>query len=170
MKARERVRFERLQLLVKQWGGKLIYTEDNDVFDALCVDGAPFDHNLGVDYDRKVIVAEKGFNLGGVIHEIAHVFAVNAETSRAALDSDEFDFFGWEFMLARKVDLVPEWVESNYNYSLPNDPFEYNGKDFGGEDFGQLELEEQSDLIEERVDYARQIGIVMDDEPISVRT
>jgi hypothetical protein len=144
-----------LQSLARSWGGDVLVVHFNDpVWDLL--DHAPFSAWLGVDHRLKLVYLTKEANLGEVIHEMGHVFA----TDRSPNFSEEYDFFGWEFVVAQKVNLVDEWIQSAGNYSV-------GGTDFA--EFEELTVDEQSDLLEERVAHARQLGLIVGEEPVSVR-
>ncbi len=144
-----------LQALVQSWGGDLKQVESDDpLWDHIAA--APFSSWLGVDHKRKVIYYTKEAQPGEVIHEAGHVFA----SSRTPNFSEEYDFFGWEFVVAVKVGLVDEWLETTGNYTI------------GGTDFVEFEdmtIDEQSDLLEERVQHARSLGLIQGDEPMSIR-
>ncbi len=144
-----------LQELARQWGGDVVEVSfDDPLWDKL--DVSPFSAWLGVDYPNKRVYGTKEADLGEIIHEMGHVFASRRSTNF----SEEYDFFGWEFAVAQKVGLVGEWLESSGNYSV------------GCTDFAEFEVltpDQQSDLLEERVQYAVSIGLIVDGEPVSVR-
>ena len=143
--------------VIHTWGGKLIVGDRRPV-DLKKDDDfnkAPFAwRTLGVCYRRKIIYANGAFPVGGIIHEAGHVFA--SKTPPYEL-TDETFFLGWEFLLARKVDLVDEWLDSMRGYSL------------GGRDFGYMDIDEQTDLIEDYVERSRRRGLIDGEEPLSVR-
>jgi hypothetical protein len=127
---------------------------DDPLWDGL--DVSPFSAWLGIDYPNKTVYLTKEADLGEVIHEMGHVFA----STRTPNFSEEYEFFGWEFTVAQKVNLVDEWIQSSGNYSV-------GCTDFA--EFEDLTPDEQSDLLEERVQYARQLGLIVGEEPVSVR-
>lgn len=150
----------KLRELARSWGGGIVEVlREDPLWDSDKVDGAPFSHKLGVDYEHKTIYVIDGAELGGLIHEMGHVFACASSPYK----SDEYEFFGWEFMVAVKLDLVLEWLEQTKDYAA-------GGEGMANiEDFGDMTIDEQSDLIEERVQHARLIGIVVGEEPIAIR-
>jgi hypothetical protein len=146
---------ERLRALARGWGGDLQQIDLDSPLWSLLIRNAPFSKSLGVDHARKIVYFTDGFEIGEVIHEMGHVFASNRPDF-----SEEYDFFGWEFLVAVEVDLVEEWVEAAGNYSVGGPQYV---------EFGDMTREEQSDLLEERVQCAERIGLVRDGKPVSVR-
>lgn len=147
-----------LQAVVEGWGGKLLLCsklpDHSGTPSDLSFSAAPFAWlSLGVSYKEKIIYAAPGFNAGSLIHEAGHVFA----TLKEPLWSNEVEFLGWEFVLARKVDLLEEWLDSMRDYSISS------------REFGYMPLDKQSDILEMYVEHARRTGLVVDDEPISLR-
>lgn len=151
----------RLQELARSWGGSIALVEE------LPVPCAPFTSCMGVDYDKKEIYVEidrlnrshRAWEmLGGVIHEMGHVFACDQRPE----SSEEYDFLGWEWLVARQTGLLEQWEHSMSNYSIGNDEF--------SADFDCLSPDQASDLIEERVARARELGLITDDEsPRAIR-
>lgn len=148
----------KLQALAESWGGAvLVVSSDDPVWDLPSVTEAPFSSWLGIDHpNMKVYLTEKA-HLGEVIHEMGHVFA----SLRTPYFSEEYDFFGWEFVVAQKADLVTEWLEGAGNYSVGGTQYV---------EFEDMTPDEQSDLLEERVQHAQKLGLIVGDEPVTVRT
>ena len=160
--------FKALEALCLRWGGRLLEGEavygeytakaGDSVFslqpDAFSL--APFTlGDLGILWDEKVIayVRATGVTPCDIIHEMGHIFAVKG------VDDSEVDFFGWEYMLARKLGLARAWVAQNGDYCI----------DDGGTSFKSLTKDGQRQFIDERVAFARSIGIVRGDAPVAVR-
>lgn len=144
-----------LQRLAEGWGGAVVEVHfDDPVWDS--VDVAPFSAWLGVDHGHKTVYLTQDAEPGEVIHEMGHVFA----SDRTPNFSEEYDFFGWEFVVAQKAGLVEEWIQSAGNYSV-------GGTQFA--EFSELSIDEQSDLLEERVGHARLLGLIVGEEPVSIR-
>jgi hypothetical protein len=87
-------------------------------------------------------------DLCAAIHELGHI-CVNGDTT-----SDEFSFLGWEFTLATLVGFSDQWLSSLSDYGVTAEI-----------DFGDLSLDERSDLLEERVSYAVGQGFILGDIP-----
>ena len=113
----------------------------------------PFDTNLGVHYEKKLIVfrGDKAPNISHLIHEMAHVMA----SKKPPVHSDEWEFLGWEWILAHHVGAAKEWRRGNSDYAT-NDP------DTGKccTDFGKLTKKKQDNLLAERGSHAVKIGLV----------
>jgi hypothetical protein len=79
---------------------------------------APFTAYLGVFWTEKKIIAVFGEeNPSSIIHEMGHVFASLTEPPK----SDEYDFLGWEYAVARYVKLpISDWLHSNGDYQIPS--------------------------------------------------
>lgn len=144
--------------LVRSWGGDIIYVADiGDRFSP-----APFNFCLGLDWHARLVACrvsspgpiEDPVMLGSVIHEVAHLFATLKEPWYA----EEYDFLGWEWAVARDCGLVDEWLDSMGSYSVGD-----------GDDFGALDVDQQTDLLEERFDFAVSIGLIVNDRPVSLR-
>jgi len=154
--------FERLRTLnevIRSWGGSLLIVDELPKKDK-DFGSAPFAWNdLGVNYPKKTIyLAFKAIALenvvGGIIHEAGHIFATKTPPDELV---DESFFMGWEFVLARKVDLLDEWFRSMRDYMI------------SGRDFGYENIDEQTDIIEEYVGRSRERGLIRGEEPIAVR-
>jgi hypothetical protein len=153
----ERPAMEALRSLVESWGGHFEHVTLSDpIWDSEEVAAAQYSAFLGVDYGRKIIYTVDGFCPGEVLHEVGHVFASLHNPAFA----EEYDFFGWEFVVAQKVGLVEEWLKGTGNYSVGGTSFI---------EFEEMTIEEQSDLIEERVQRAVALGLIVGGEPVSVR-
>lgn len=152
-----------LMELVQSWGGDIRYAGWDEELPGR-TEGAPFSAWLAIDYDNKLVYVRGPLDLeelGGLIHECAHVFACHEHPRAAA----EYDFLGWEFIVARKVDLLPAWLASMTHYVIVHDA------ETGMEaTFDELSVDEQSDALEERVAFAIEQGLLTPDgEPLSIR-
>lgn len=123
---------------------------------------SPFDSYTGIQVDdtgQVAVVLVEGPGVldcvGPIIHELGHICVTGGVTI-----GKEFDFFGWEFVLAQKCGFVEEWLASNYGYQVD----EY------GMEFDKLTDDEQSEFLEERIYFAVKNGFVVNDEPIRVAT
>lgn len=113
----------RLRKLCQSFGGDLVKV-DHEEWDSSIQ--APFTGwDLGVDYQNKVIyysdfcMPSRAETVAtGIIHEMGHVFACNQEPEYA---TDEFDFLGWEWAVAKKIGLTQiAFCRGNDGYLITN--------------------------------------------------
>lgn len=136
---------QKLHQLAERWGGSLVKVTEAE-FEALdVVVEAPFANHLGVDYKAKKVYYTADEQMGLLIHEMGHVFASSLEP----YDSDEWEFFGWEWTVARRVGCQTEWLHGTRDYGL--EP---------GNEFGSLSEKEKQELLAERVAHGKTIGII----------
>ena len=160
---------QELRRRVEEWGGRLELVNDVDEiagnYETSGVSPAPFEYDLGVSHKRKIIYYEatllqRRAAIGGLVHEAAHVFACRDEPGF----SEEYDFLGWEWLFAREVGLLEEWMLSMNNYALAASESDYS------EDFEYLSDEARSDLFEERYQHAEKLGLIVDGRCVSIRS
>lgn len=125
---------------------------------------APFSAMIGLNYKKKVIYLtedEDDNSIGGFIHEAGHVLACPYKPEA----SNEFDFLGWEIAMAISCDVLPEWLHGQRDYVV-----DANEHGIYSVDIGTLTEDRVSELVEERLDYARSVGIIdTNDRPLVVR-
>jgi hypothetical protein len=158
----------RLRGLCQSWGGTLVEVPEAklDEIEKRELDRnrrdfypAPFANDLGVFWRRKRIVyttvpADRSY--AELVHEMGHTFACTKNPE----DSDEFDFFGWEYAVIRYVGgSTALWAHTNRFYSVEN----------GGRELGSLSEIEVYNLVQERVAHARTLGILNGYTPLAVR-
>lgn len=123
----------------------------------------PFDWNTGLNYKRKILyfsgTSDKE-TIGSVIHEAGHILA--SKKSPNARTVKEYDHLGWEFALALELDLLTEALPGYMYYGLLDN-------DGGGLELRDLDDGALSELVEERIDYARSIGLVVGDRAVAIR-
>lgn len=122
---------------------------------------APFSYALSLDYSKKTMYFNGGCDVdsvGHIIHEAGHLLACR----RTPAKSDEYAFLGWEMALAMELDLLGDWLHGQMDYGIINNENEST-------DLGLLSDDELSELIEERIDYARSKGLVVGDRPVAIR-
>ena len=140
-----------LKNLCKKWGGSLVEVSQTD-YDKLNASSethseAPFTSGrLGVNYSEKRVVYSGKLDVGELIHEMGHVFASKVEPAKCP----EFDFFGWEYLVAKKVGALAEWFRSSKDYCVDNQNTE----------FGGLSSHQQEAVLVERVAHAKNLGLV----------
>lgn len=152
-------KYKRLKTRLKSLGVKLIIKPE-------LYPSCPFSCDFDIDYKRKrLLFTGDLYNgdpeasmkvLGGLIHEAGHI-VVSLQKPR---DSDEFTFLGWEFALAIELDLLPELLKLH----------EFNMVDLENTlEIKDLNEDRLSELIEERIDYARSAGLVVGDRAVAIR-
>lgn len=108
---------------------------------------------------RRVITVEEHACPGCVIHEMGHLFLIEAEPETCP---DEWPWFGWEVVLARRARCYPTWSKSTKTYVL--------GDSCNGMEWGSAKPHEKRRLIADRIAHAKAIGLVnRDDEPLRTR-
>ena len=124
---------------------------------------SPSDENLALHYADKCVFINADFTnhpetVGGLIHELGHVLAMREVTNRQS--GQETDFLGWEWLVAKETDCLPQWRESMRNYAINDD----------GIEFGILTAEEQEDCLQTALIDGRRYGNVSPEgKPVSVR-
>lgn len=176
----------KLRKLCQKWGGDLVELPEKD-FESL-LDGyirhgssdrfvevsdfhpCPFNASLGVRWGKKHVYytrAARGFWKGSVwtdlsepvswtdvIHEMGHVFASAKRPDQA----DEYNFFGWEYALARQVGDPEKWRRANKDYSVGS-----------GDDLGSLSVKKQKALILEQYRKAVELGLVVRGRAVPIK-
>ncbi len=149
--------------LIDSWGGELLKV-DPRMYSAYCSRQfktrncffpAPFAHSLGISWtQKKVVYVGSSTKIGDLIHETAHTFACRRTPPR----SKEFDFFGWEGLLAKKLDVDLEWRHSHRDYVVG-----------AYVDFGSLTATKQDQIVDQRIRFAKNLGLIQNGEPVSIR-
>lgn len=133
----------------KDLGVEILYAGHENFED---LQDCPFEPSLGILFPNTIVI-DTSFgeaSPGNIIHEMGHLLVTKNTTS------DEYSFLGWEFAVACYYGLVDEWLESMENYTIEGD---------GGIEFCSLSPEMQSDILEERLAYAKANGMVRGDDP-----
>lgn len=146
----------KLSRMVRRWGGEVVRLTQEQYYylgRQAGVSEAPFAVELAVNYEKKAIycVAPAWYEL---VHEMGHVFA----SRKSPRQSNDFDFLGWEWMLARQLKGVRKWIEGNADYGVNPE-----------EDLGDLTPIQVRKLLQERLDDAIQQGIVVKGRAVSIR-
>ena len=123
---------------------------------------APFTSAHGLWWRRKIIYAVNGREeVGTIIHEMGHVFAAPHHPFHECGECHEWNWFGWEIALARKIDAVQTWSRHNANY---------NTGEGGGGQWSRLSADRRKKIVADRLATARKIGVIAPGgEPRSVR-
>lgn len=151
-----------LSRLCRRWGGELIIVTEQ-VFNSQDylspgISAAP-DGWHAIDIPRRRVLTAFGHaDPGNVIHEMGHLFLVEADPANGT----EWNWLGWEIVLARRARCYRAWSKASESYVL-------NGE-FMGCDWSYLTRDERGRVEAERIDWAMAIGIVSQDgEPLCTR-
>jgi hypothetical protein len=142
---------------VKDLGVELDFDPDAHI-DASC----PFSLYLGIRWPNVLVVEDDPAafrdddTIGHAIHEMGHIICTRN------VDDPEEDFFGWEFAVAVKYDLLGEWLGSSRDYSLRKGAH-------GFSEFGTLTEDEQSEALEYYSHRAEVMRYVVGGDPIAYR-
>lgn len=124
---------------------------------------APFSNYVGCDWHANTAYVHpvEGPNrrmcevVTGLIHELGHLFCEDVEPEHSA----EYDWFGWEYALAKKIGLSDEdFIDGNEDYNV--DGFLRTVADLNDDEF--------SELVRDRTDEAVKRGYIVDGKPIAL--
>lgn len=110
----------------------------------------PVDGRLAIRFPDTLIIAPAArakmspHFLGTIVHELGHLLVAKD------VESDEYDFLGWEFAIAERYDLLQSWYYSIYNYGV--------GTGSQYEEFGVISKDRQTEVLDERLDFAKAAG------------
>ena len=166
-------RLRALSRVCRDFGGRLAIVSQRE-FDRLFERGGARDHGdeelcdspftsaHGLWWRRKIVYAVEGREeIGSIIHEMGHVFAAPHHPSHACSACREWDWFGWEVVIARQVDATRSWSRDNATY--------LTGRG-GDKAWGQLSAKRRRAVVVDRLAQARKIGVLdADGVPRSVR-
>lgn len=108
-----------------------------------------------VDVDGRLVIADRTVaDPGTVIHEMGHVFLVEAEIDGPL---EEPEWLGWEIALARRARCLRAWSRQMSGYY------------YEGEDWDEMLPERRRYAITERVAHAEYLGIVRRGDPLCTR-
>ena len=167
MTTRMRVVLRRLRQRTRRWGGRIVYIP-RKIEATRALDFAPFtawdlasSHSEKAVYFSDFCCPEKVEDFAvGLIHELGHVFAepYGPNDSR----SNEFEFLGWEIVLARQVGLSDlEFCRGNKDYGIDDDGTEL--REF------LAKPRELAKFLAETVEKAKKAGLIKHGYPVSVR-
>lgn len=167
----------RLRRLVAPWGGALRVVREPEFRELRYQAGfsrAPFFDGLGVHHRRREVVLVSPVSrlkVAEVIHEMGHTFATRLDPA-VREDADrlyEFDFLGWEMVVAQRVGLPwPAWREGHRDYGLWG--MDESVQDLWACEVGQCTDQQIQVLFRDRVLRARALGLLDErDRPRLVR-
>ena len=126
---------------------------------------APFDEELGIDWDRGALLyTSRASRLGGLIHELGHFVIDGHKTSPWSLVGGtaagaEYRFLGWEYAVAQKCKLAYHWIRAMKGYDisvgLDTRPWE------------TFPLTSQMRVLNERLTVAESKGFIVNGEPVT---
>lgn len=122
-------------------GGQVVRIKENN-------GNCPFSGQVGADHQFKAVYFDfcKGSDtISALIHEAGHVLACEVPPKECS----EYTFLGWEFAFAMELDVLPEFLEGHKDYMIDVSHAIYN-----------LDADELSELIEERLDFAQRTGLL----------
>lgn len=145
---------------ISKWGGEVRITDFNKKNSDINIDNGyhicPFDDHLAINTECKILAIHPNnlIHPTSIIHEMGHIFAVNVEPESAY----ESFFFGWEYCLAKKVDLSPkEFWRENINYMIDdNNLINFSKK-------------QRYKFMASCIKIGNEYGIIRKGQPISVR-
>jgi hypothetical protein len=146
--------------MARRLGGQLVRLSSSD-FDLLKSDvaweDAPYTHeDLAVHWSKKIIAYSGEVPWASLVHEMAHVFASGWPPPRWP---KEWRFFGWAVAVA-KIYGLETWIRGNKDYNVTDD----------GETMMELRRPKRMALLEERLAFAKSIGLVSSrGRPLSIR-
>lgn len=160
----------RVRNVKKQVFDVIFYTESIDELNFSVAPFAGANEDLGIDWNNKIVYfcdSEKPMHWGGILHEMGHIFC----SVRPPNSSEEFNFLGWEYFIARKLKGVNDWFSYNSNYIVTNNS---ENKDFGYylTDISEDKTEGRKDLYKilyDRLNYAQNNRMIINNKPMSLR-
>lgn len=93
-----------------------------------------------------------------VLHELAHILASTVNPA----DSTEYDFFGWEIAVAKRLRAEDAWVKHNSDY-LVQIPF---AEDQHDRELSSLSADELRMLFAERLTYAAALDLIREQRAV----
>ncbi len=156
---------EKLQILCHKFGGEIKFTDRFDrYYDKTSFYDSPSAYGVGVLLNKKQVICDKkrDVSIATIIHEMGHMFA----TSSSPNNSKEFEFFGWEYLVAQEIGMsVEQWLEENSDYIVTEGDSISVGN-FLNSDVGH----DQSiqDIIGEQIAEGIRLGIIKNGKPISI--
>lgn len=163
---------EELRKLVEKWGGTLEKVSRDEIYaieEQAGFAAAPFTGGLGVFWKDKRILFTEQTHWSAIIHEMGHVFVGKCEPEN---EPNEFDFFGWEYLIAKRFD-IEAWRKENADYVVTEDgkslgdlTNEFNERVMHGMNLDEKEFQA---LITERLQRAEELGMIQNGEPVTLR-
>lgn len=150
--------FGRLEALCQRLGGSLQRVTPAE-FEVLKrqpgFSRAPASPGHGLDWDaRRIYAVDSLINPGAIIHEMGHVFA----SDLPPYCSNEFDWLGWEIVVARHMRCYRQWSQQNKDYAINELVLGGAWIAMDGDEWGDLSRAKQRLLARDRIAAAKQLG------------
>lgn len=122
------------------------------------------DDGHALHHETKEIVVQRSLaNPGSIIHEMGHAFADKTHPD----NSDEWEWFGWEICLAKKVGCYQLWSKNTRSYIVGLQ--RRDGAEFL-DSWSALTARQKKRVAEDRIEHAKLLGIVTaQGEPVPIR-
>lgn len=120
---------------------------------------AGFEEDLGIDWNNKIVYfcdSRKSIHWGGILHEMGHVFCSEV---RPVL-SEEFNFLGWEYFIARKLNGIREWFTYNADYVVSEN---------GIGTFNSILRKDLIKILDKQIEFAKKNKLIINNQPVSIR-
>jgi len=158
---------KRCKALAQELGGNVKLIDHLLICDKLVTSRCPFSNHLGVNWNEKIVYVSNMADIsdiGGMIHEMGHVFASNKPPDR----SEEFMFFGWEYAAAKSIGLLKLWSKGTNNYVVGSDSLPPGH--YVTTQWGDLNSFDKSFVIKDRLKLAIKNKMVAKDlYPLTIR-
>ncbi len=114
---------------------------------------SPSTFGHGLLWRQKIIYTVHGRgNVNGIIHEMGHVFASPHHPGCACYECHEWNWLGWEIILARQIGVMPLWSYHNADYNVV---------DVGNiELWGRLTPTRRRVVVADRITHAQKAGFL----------
>jgi len=113
---------------------------------------APFTDAHGLWWSRKIIYAVEGREeVGSIIHEMGHVFASPHHPHHDCSECCEWNWFGWEIVIARRIGAARTWSRHNAGYNT------------GEALWSELSSKQRRAAVADRLARAREVGALSAD-------
>ena len=126
---------------------------------------APFNEGFGINYEEKIVcywgssLDDYTYFICGLIHEMGHVFA----SLDGPKDSDEYSFFGWEFLLSQEIGLsLEEFIYGNRDYNVET-------KSGCHKLMYELSTKDAIEAINSCINLSYAKNLIINDKPIAIR-
>jgi len=113
---------------------------------------APFADAHGLWWKKKIVYAVRGReNVNNIIHEMGHVFASPHHPDCGCDACHEWNWLGWEIVLARQIKAMPTYSYHNARYALGES---------GKYAWGKISPARRKKIVAGRIAYARKEGFI----------
>jgi hypothetical protein len=170
---------QKLFRLIEKWGGKVVCIETHKQYDKLVdfkFNDAPFTNNdIGVNFRTKTLYYSKECPPGWpeIIHDMGHIFgSKHGPTNKKC---QETHFFGWEYLLAKKIKApMEEWYNNNDYYRINPECKCHKHESAKNSrlvfpEFGEFGKKCQLKIVNYWIEFGNKYGNIKDREAIPVR-